>query len=123
MRRVILILTAIFTLAGTTLPGLAVDPPYQAQLERLTKVMGSLHYLHPLCGHEEIDWRLQAADLIDLDQPDEDRRSRLVGAFNDGYRDFARLHQRCGAAEMLALERFLTEAETLSREIHARFAE
>ena len=72
------------------LPARAIDPPYQQQMERLSEIMGSLYFLQPLCGNSSTDWRAQVADLIALDQPDEDRRQRLAGAFNVGYTAYAR---------------------------------
>lgn len=101
----------------------AVDPPYEAQMERLTHIMGSLYFLQPLCKPSQIDWRAQAASLIDADQPDDDRRQRLNGSFNDGYSAFARLYNRCTPSAREALDRLLTEAESLARDIHSRYAQ
>ncbi|MCW5720862.1 MAG: TIGR02301 family protein [Devosia sp.] len=104
-------------------PSLAVDPPYQRQMERLAEVMGSLYYLQPLCKAGTEDWRAQMAELISLDDPDEDRRQRLAGAFNSGYTAFSRFHRQCTPASREALSRLLQEAQRLARDIHTRFAE
>ena len=104
-------------------PALAIDPPYQRQMERLAEVMGSLYYLQPLCKTGTEDWRAQMAELIALDEPDEDRRQRLAGAFNTGYTGFSRLHRHCTPASREALSRLLFEAQQLARTIHTRFAE
>ena len=104
-------------------PALAIDPPYQRQMERLAEVMGSLYYLQPLCRTGSEDWRAQMAELIALDEPDEDRRQRLAGAFNTGYTGFSRLHRNCTPASREALSRLLFEAQQLARAIHTRFAE
>lgn len=104
-------------------PSLAIDPPYQRQMERLAEVMGSLYYLQPLCKTGTEDWRAQMAELISLDEPDEDRRQRLAGAFNTGYTGFSRLHRHCTPASREALSRLLFEAQQLARAIHTRFAE
>ncbi len=104
-------------------PALAIDPPYQRQMERLAEIMGSLYYLQPLCKTGSDDWRAQMAELIDLDEPDEDRRQRLTGAFNGGYTAFSRFHQHCTPASRSAVSRLLAEAQRLAREIHTRFAE
>ena len=102
---------------------LAIDPPYQRQMERLAEIMGSLYFLQPLCNAGTEDWRAQMAELINLDEPDEDRRQRLAGAFNGGYTAFARFHRACTPAAREALTRLLVEAEQTARDIHARFAE
>lgn len=104
-------------------PVLAVDPPYQPQMERLAEILGSLYFLAPICDHREIDWRDQVAELIALDEPDQDRRSRLVGAFNAGYEAYARSYRTCTPSASAAIELLLSEGETLAREIHARYAE
>jgi uncharacterized protein (TIGR02301 family) len=104
-------------------PAFAIDPPYQRQMERLSEIMGSLYYLQPLCRAGTEDWRAQLAELIELDEPDDDRRQRLAGAFNSGYTAFSRFHRQCTPASREALTRLLAEAQKLAREIHTRFAE
>ena len=63
------------------------------------------------------------AELINLDQPDEDRRQRLAGAFNGGYAAYARLYRICTVSAAEALTRLLMEAEKTARDIHSRYAE
>jgi uncharacterized protein (TIGR02301 family) len=105
------------------LPALAVDPPYEPQMERLAEILGSLYFLNPLCSDTTSDWRAEMTDLVSLDQPDEDRQQRLYGAFNGGYQAFSRLYRSCTPSAEQALTRLLIEAETTAREIHTRFAE
>ncbi|MDP1731654.1 MAG: TIGR02301 family protein [Devosia sp.] len=110
-------------IALSTAPALAIDPPYQEQMERLAEIMGSLYFLQPLCRPGLEDWRGEMAELISLDQPDEDRRQRLAGAFNQGYSAYARLYRICTVSAAEALTRLLVEAERTAREIHSRYAE
>lgn len=113
--------TSIALLAS---PALAVDPPYQAEMERLSEVMGSLYFLQPLCRPANAaDWRNEMGDLITLDQPDDDRKQRLAGAFNSGYEAYARLYRACTVSADEALTRLLVEAEKIARDIHTRYAE
>jgi uncharacterized protein (TIGR02301 family) len=63
------------------------------------------------------------AALIALDQPDDDRRQRLAGAFNGGYTAYARLYRSCTDSALEALTRLLVEAEQTARDIHTRFAQ
>lgn len=104
-------------------PALAIDPPYQSQMQRLLETVGSLYFLQPLCGDDTEDWRQQAAELIAADKPDEDRMTRLNGAFNSGYQAYARLYRSCTPSAREASARLLVEAERLVREIHTRYAE
>ena len=104
-------------------PALAVDPPYQEDMERLAEILGGLYFLQPLCNKVGTDWRLEMADLISLDQPDDDRKQRLAGAFNDGYTAYARTYRACTASAGEAMRRLMTEAEKSARDMHSRFAE
>lgn len=104
-------------------PVLAVDPPYQKEMERLAEILGSLYFLQPLCQPGVEDWRAQMEDLIALDQADDDRRQRLAGAFNGGYSAYSRLYRLCTVSANEALTRLLVEAEQLARDIHSRYAE
>jgi uncharacterized protein (TIGR02301 family) len=110
-------------LALATPAAFAIDPPYQRQMERLAEIMGSLYFLQPLCSAGTVDWRAEMADLIALDEPDEDRRQRLAGAFNSGYTAYSRFHRACTPAAREAMTRLLVEAERTARDIHTRFAE
>ena len=111
----------LLSLCGT--PALAIDPPYQGEMERLSEIMGSLYFLQPLCQPGVVDWRGQMAELIALDEPDEDRRQRLAGAFNAGYTAYARLYRVCTVSANEALTRLLVEAEDVARDLHSRYAE
>ena len=104
-------------------PAWAIDPPYEPQMERLAEILGSLYFLNPLCQPGGTDWRQQMADLVNLDQPDEDRQQRLYGAFNTGFAAYSRLYRSCTTSANAAMARLLIEAESTARDIHARYAE
>ncbi len=117
------ILTALLLVLAMVGPAAAIDPPYQRQMERLSEIMGSLYFLEPLCGNADTDWRQEMGELIELDEPDDDRRQRLAGAFNTGYTAYARFHRACTPAASTAYHRLLEEAQQIVRDIHSRFAE
>lgn len=117
------LLRSIALAALLSQPALAIDPPYQGEMERLSEIMGSLYFLQPLCQPGVEDWRAQMGQLIALDQPDEDRRQRLAGAFNGGYAAYQRLYRACTVSASEALTRLLVEAEQVARDIHQRYAE
>jgi uncharacterized protein (TIGR02301 family) len=104
-------------------PAFAVDPLYEPQLEHLSRVLGSLYFLGPLCTPGGKDWRVEMSELIALDKPDDDRRQRLAGAFNDGYEAYARLYRQCTPSARTAMARLLGDAEQTARDIHAHYAE
>jgi uncharacterized protein (TIGR02301 family) len=114
---------AMALLLALAQPSQAIDPPYQPEMERLAEIMGSLYFLQPLCKAGNEDWRAQMGELITLDEPDEDRRQRLAGAFNEGYTAYARLYRLCTSSAREALTRLLVEAEKKAREMHSRYAE
>ena len=95
-----------------TQPALAIDPPYQSEMERLAEILGSLYFLQPLCQPGPVDWRLEMEQLIALDQPDEDRRQRLAGAFNGGFTAYSRLYRVCTTSADEALTRLLARGRT-----------
>ncbi|MEO6015245.1 MAG: TIGR02301 family protein [Devosia sp.] len=115
-----LILTVFIALPA---PAWAIDPPYEPQMERLAEILGSLYFLNPLCKPGSTDWRAEMADLVTLDQPDEDRQQRLYGAFNGGFTAYSRLYRTCTPSAGEALARLLIEAEATARDIHTRYAE
>lgn len=116
-------LSAVVFLLAPAGAARAIDPPYQPQMERLAEILGSLYFLNPLCRTGATDWRAEMADLVKLDQPDEDRQQRLYGAFNGGYAAYSRLYRTCTPSAEEAMSRLLVEAESTARDIHARFAE
>ncbi|HEV7276854.1 MAG TPA: TIGR02301 family protein [Devosiaceae bacterium] len=117
------ITAAVLVLGLSITPAAAIDPPYQEQMERLSEILGSLYFLQPMCQPGVEDWRAQMGELIMLDQPDEDRRQRLAGAFNEGYEAYSRLYRVCTVSAAEALTRLLLEAEQTARDIHSRYAE
>jgi uncharacterized protein (TIGR02301 family) len=123
MRPTCLLLAVLVCAAAPATRVAALDPPYEPQMERLAEIMGSLYFLQPLCSPGPEDWRQEMSDLIALDEPDDDRRQRLAGAFNGGYAGYARLYRTCTGSAKAALGRLLTEAETIARDIHSRYAE
>jgi uncharacterized protein (TIGR02301 family) len=123
LRRTIGPMSALLFLLAPTGAARAIDPPYQPQMERLAEILGSLYFLNPLCRAAATDWRAEMADLVKLDQPDDDRQQRLYGAFNGGYAAYSRLYRTCTPSAEEAMSRLLVEAESTARDIHARFAE
>jgi uncharacterized protein (TIGR02301 family) len=121
--RAILLALMLASSALLPRPALAIDPPYEPQMERLAEILGSLYFLNPLCKPGGTDWRQQLADLVKLDQPDEDRQQRLYGAFNAGFDSYSRLYRSCTSSASEALARLLIEAEATARDIHTRYAE
>jgi uncharacterized protein (TIGR02301 family) len=114
-----------FVLLCLGLPARALDPvvPFQADLERLSEILGALHYLRAICGSNEGQkWRNEMQALVDTEAPNGDRRSRMIANFNRGYRGFQQAYRTCTPAADLAIRRYLDEGVKISREVTARYA-
>lgn len=96
--------------------------PFDNDMMRLAEILGALHYLRALCGANEGNkWRDQMQALVDAEAPNGDRRGRLMGNFNNGYRNFQRTYRTCTPAANLVVRRYLDEGAKISREITARY--
>jgi uncharacterized protein (TIGR02301 family) len=106
-------------------PARALDPvvPFQGDLERLSEVLGALHYLRAICGSNEgPKWRNEMQALVDAEAPSGDRRARMIANFNRGYRGFQQTYRTCTPAADLAIRRYLEEGAKIAREVTARYA-
>ena len=124
--RVLAIVMVVIGLAagGTVHPVRAVEvAPFQAGLERLAEILGSLHYLRGICGAKEGDrWRVEMQALLDAEAPSGERRARFIAHFNRGYRAYLQTYRTCTPAADLAIRRYLEEGTKIAREITARYS-
>lgn len=97
--------------------------PYDERLERLSEIIGAVHYLRNLCMDKaEDNWRASMQRLIDMEAANEPKRQeKLTAAFNRGYRSFAAIYTACTDSAVVAEERYRNEGATLATEITARF--
>lgn len=97
--------------------------PYDERLERLSEIVGAVHYLRNLCVDKPEDgWRASMQKLIELEAANEPKRQeKLTAAFNRGYRSFAAIYTACTESAVVAEERYRNEGATLATEITARF--
>jgi uncharacterized protein (TIGR02301 family) len=114
---------ALIVLSG---PARAVETggaPYDGDLQRLSEILGALHYLRGICGSKEGQkWRSEMQALIDAEAPTGDRRSKLQTSFNNGFRVFQQTYRTCTPAANVTIRRYLLEGSKISREITARYA-
>ena len=119
-----LLTIALLSLALAGLPARAQAPaPFDGNLQRLAEIMGALHYLRALCGaNEGQKWRTEVQALIDAEAPSGDRRTRMIAAFNRGYRGFQQTYRSCTPAADVVIRRYLDEGSRIAREVTARYA-
>jgi uncharacterized protein (TIGR02301 family) len=124
MRRILVailfVLTATIAQAQVSPGG---RPVYEADLQRLSEILGALHYLRDICGAREGQaWRNEMQALVDAEAPSGERRERLIASFNRGYRGFQQTYRTCTPAADYAIKRYLEEGAKIARDITARFA-
>jgi uncharacterized protein (TIGR02301 family) len=97
--------------------------PYDHDLQRLSEILGALHFLRGICNSNEGQkWRNEAQTLIDTEAPAGDRHDQMVAGFNRGYRGFQESYRTCTPAANLVIRRYLEEGAKIAREITARYA-
>lgn len=97
--------------------------PYDRDLQRLSEILGSLHFLRGICGSNEGQkWRNEAQALIEAEAPSGERHNQMVASFNRGYRAFQQSYRTCTPAASFAIRRYLDEGATIARDITARYA-
>ena len=96
--------------------------PFDADLMRLSEILGALQYLRALCGaNEGQKWRDEMQALLEAEAQTPDRRNRMTANFNRGYRSFQQAYRTCTPAANVAVRRYLDEGAKISREITARY--
>ena len=91
-------------------------------MQRLSEILGALHYLRDICGAKEGPaWRNEMQALVDAEAPSGERRERLVASFNRATAASSRLtapaHPRPTRHPAL-----LEEGSRIARDITARYA-
>jgi uncharacterized protein (TIGR02301 family) len=116
----------LLLLASLSAPSRAIDTgvaPYDGDLERLSEILGALHYLRGICSYNEGQkWYTEMQQLLDAEAPFGDRRNRLMVSFNRGYKGFKQTYRTCTPAAGVAIRRYLNEGSKIAREITARYA-
>ena len=123
IKRVLTLTVILLGLANG--PARAIDAvaPYDGDLQRLSEILGGLHYLRGICGaNEGPKWLSEMRALIDAEAPTGERRSKLTANFNKGYRGFQQTYRTCTPAASVAIRRYLAEGAKIAREITARYA-
>lgn len=73
--------------------------PFDGELQRMSEILGALHYLRGVCGNNEGNkWRSEMQALVDAETPSGERRARMIAAFNRGYNGFQQTYRTCTPA-------------------------
>lgn len=97
--------------------------PFDGELQRLSEILGTLHYLRGICGtNEGLKWRNEMQALVDAETPSGERRARMIAGFNRGYNGFQQTYRTCTPAASIAIRRYIEEGSKISRDLTARYA-
>jgi uncharacterized protein (TIGR02301 family) len=97
--------------------------PYDRDLQRLSEILGALHFLRGICNSGEGQkWRSEAQALIDAEAPSGNRHELMVASFNRGYRGFEQTYRLCTPAADIVIRRYMEEGAKIARDITARYA-
>lgn len=89
--------------------------PYDDKLNRLSEILGAVHYLRELCGQSDgQQWRDRMRELLESDGGSALRRAMLSRSFNNGYRSYGRTYQSCTPTAQTAIGRFLAEGAQIA---------
>ncbi len=124
MRKSVLAVVLITTICGV-LPARAQDgaAPFDAELQRLAEILGTLHYLRGICAaNDGAKWRNEMQALIDAETPSGERRARMIAGFNRGYNWFQQTYRACTPAANVVIRRYMEEGAKISRDLTARYA-
>ena len=92
--------------------------PYDTELLRLSEILGALHYLRQLCGNNDGQtWRTHMQALVDAEGTSALRRALLARQFNQGYRNYSRTYKSCTVTAKAAMDRFVTDAQTVAQKL------
>ena len=96
--------------------------PYDRDLMRLSEIVGALAFLRSLCAEPDAaEWPARMKAILDSEGVTPNRRDRLAGAYNRGFRGYSLTYRICTPAAGEAARRYLAEGERLSHAIAGRF--
>ena len=97
--------------------------PYDRDLQRLSEILGALHFLRGVCNSGEGEkWRSEAKALIDAETPSGNRREQMVASFNRGYSGFQQTYRICTPAADIVIHRYMEEGAKIAHDLTARYA-
>ena len=91
---------------------------HSTRLVRIAEIMGGLHYLRGICDKENNQvWRGNMLRLLDLEQPPQDVRERMVSRFNSYFDREKRSYSTCNRKATREIKRLAGEGQQLTSEL------
>jgi uncharacterized protein (TIGR02301 family) len=99
-------------------------PAYEERLLRLAEIMGALHFLRPLCDHDDGGtWKNDMEALLAAEAPGPTRRARLVARFNHGFETYHAVYRTCTPSARRAIALYLEEGGRIADDVTARYGQ
>jgi uncharacterized protein (TIGR02301 family) len=97
-------------------------PPYEAQLDRLAELIGTLAFMRDLCGADDgAAWHDKMASLLDAEAKTSARKERLAGSYNRGYQGYKLIYRTCTPSARAVIARSLQEGGQIASDLSIRF--
>ena len=97
-------------------------PPYEADLLRLSELMGALAYLSDLCQDGDgAAFRERIGQLIASDPRPQEAKDVLAGAFNRGFEGYRLTYRVCTSNARSTISAYLDETERIAREVATKY--
>lgn len=97
-------------------------PPYEADLLRLSEMMGALAFLRDLCQDGDgAGFRARIAALIEADPRSQEEKDQIAGAFNRGFDGYRLTYRACTANARATIADYLTQSQKLARDVAGRY--
>lgn len=127
MLKRLLILSALMCLGATTLAPArlaAQEIDYvqrAADLESLARIFGELHHIRRSCepNREAEVWRNRMRKLVELEQPQQALRDKMVAAFNAGFRAAEQRFPYCDRAARDHAAALAVDGDAVTRRLAA----
>lgn len=94
---------------------------YEADLVRMSELLGSIHHLRSICTlNEGSMWRGKMIDMLGTLEGSKSQRDMLISHFNDYYFRAERRFPICTSVAAREANKLFREAETLARRLSSQ---
>jgi uncharacterized protein (TIGR02301 family) len=105
-------------------PPAEAPPVYDAQLLRLSEILGALHFLRGLCQEgDAADWRGEMESLLRAEAPGPTRQAQLVARFNYGFESYRAVYRSCTPHARRAIAIYLDQGGRIAADLRIRYGQ
>lgn len=118
------VLVASSLLLAIITPSLSQEkpPPYDAELLRLSEILGSMHFLSLICRPDDGQiWHEKMQEVLATEGDTPLQKAKLVERFNFGFSGFQSTYRKCTASASIALDRYAREGQQIVETLTTEF--